>query len=853
MQLIRFILISLLVCAGWNPANAQEIGDYVQVRAPSDWIINNELPSFSSETYADRDDFYLLVDWQDKLDPNTEAEFFRYAKFLNTSSGVEDNGSIEISFDPSFEKIILHHVRIIRDGIEVDKTDLSKFDIYREETDRQRLLINGRLQISYFVPDLRTGDVLDYAYTRLGKNPALKGHFARSLQQAYDDIALKLNHRVLVHDSFPLFEKRYNEAKNPQRSISGRYRDLRWEMILREPFLMDDDRPQWDIGFPTYQLSSFENWAEVGRFFAPYYKVSDSEKLTLTEIAQSIEAEQETPQQRARAALQYVQSNIRYVGIEIGSGGFIPRPPDLVHERRYGDCKDMTLFLVELLNRLDISADPVLVNLDKTGGVANIHPNYSAFDHVVVRAEIDDQAYILDPTRGEQLGDLENLQQGFFRKGVLISDESPGMIDLTIPVPEYFEDFLEEFDLTDLSQPVKMKSVSTYYMYRADGMNDWHKSEGIAGTEKAFLEFYQNQYPTIRQIGDMEIVSDQDMGSISFTVNYEIPDAWEPVEEDGLQYFYGYASETDSNIPNFESVSRTRPFAIGHPVISRQILRFNVDDSWSFDTEETKHETDAFKFSKTESFDNNVYEEVYLYESKADHITADKFAETMKVLDEVDDNLGVTLQYALEGGGAASLWDEYNWIAIFALLFAGLIALVYAFSTVNKHETNIREQIFYPVNMKKFVIMSFLTFGIYQWYWIYRNWRWVLIVQEEKIWPFIRSIFLPFTNFSLFSRMSRESPTPFNWMGLSAGSLAGLYLVGTFAQQVVDNLENLLWLSILIFVILTSLLIPIAQFVLKLNSERPDLIEENSKWTWETFALILILLLLFITFIFIPE
>jgi hypothetical protein len=45
----------------------------------------------------------------------------------------------------------------------------------------------------------------------------------------------------------------------------------------------------------------------------------------------------------------WIQDNIKYIAIEDGMGGFIPRSGKLVCERRYGDCKDMASIIHKML------------------------------------------------------------------------------------------------------------------------------------------------------------------------------------------------------------------------------------------------------------------------------------------------------------------------------------------------------------------------------------------------------------------------------------------------------------------------------------------------------------------------
>jgi len=68
---------------------------------------------------------------------------------------------------------------------------------------------------------------------------------------------------------------------------------------------------------------------------------------------------------KVSAITSFLQSNIRYYGIEIGISGFQPHPADEIFRNRYGDCKDKTTLLIAMLSVVNIKAYPVLVDTSR--------------------------------------------------------------------------------------------------------------------------------------------------------------------------------------------------------------------------------------------------------------------------------------------------------------------------------------------------------------------------------------------------------------------------------------------------------------------------------------------------------
>lgn len=77
--------------------------------------------------------------------------------------------------------------------------------------------------------------------------------------------------------------------------------------------------------------------------------VNSEKSEVLKSITDSLLVGVEGTQEKAKKIYYWVQDNIKYVAFEDGMGGFVPRNASLVCQRRFGDCKDMSSILVEML------------------------------------------------------------------------------------------------------------------------------------------------------------------------------------------------------------------------------------------------------------------------------------------------------------------------------------------------------------------------------------------------------------------------------------------------------------------------------------------------------------------------
>jgi uncharacterized protein DUF4234 len=104
---------------------------------------------------------------------------------------------------------------------------------------------------------------------------------------------------------------------------------------------------------------------------------------------------------------------------------------------------------------------------------------------------------------------------------------------------------------------------------------------------------------------------------------------------------------------------------------------------------------------------------------------------------------------------------------------------------------------FFAVSLRKFVVMSIVTFGIYELYWAYKNWMLIKARSSEQLSPVWRAWFAQLWSFSLFSRIrdgARERGLHVEWtpVWLAAG-----YLLMTLFVRLPGTLALLSVLSFL--------------------------------------------------------
>lgn len=668
------VLVMSWLCTGW--AVAQDVADYVRVTDVPNWVVPVTIPDFDQEDYKDRETVWPLVDYQERIDQTREDLTYRYVVDLLSASAVEQQGTITIDFDPAYQTLRLHEISLTRNGQTIDVIDLNEAMVFRTETDRDQMIFNGTLTFSMPILDLRVGDRLSVQYSLNGRNPAIGNGFLvrRTFASNYE---LKRRFiRIMIDEDIEAFTKAINDPPEPEITQSGGWRIYEWDAPDPQQPDYDEDAPAWAYLQPTYEISNFENWSDVGDHFVRYYKIEQSYRDAVADIVAEIAADHESPKARTRAALDWVQTNIRYVGLELGEGGFIPRPPNRVLRRRFGDCKDVTLLLLTLLDELGVEADPLLVHLDERGGEFNSLPHPYAFDHIKVLAEIDGELYPLEATRDPQIGTLDTMEKGSLRSGLRLIDGASVVTEHPQSDYEYGEVVHETFDF--VSDPDAILYTLTYEEYggNADSTLAWIASDGDADVMDGFVRYLADIYPTLETGEPMAWEVDEDTAMTRLNFKFRLP-GYGGEDRESL---HTRAFQILAAMPSFEGGTRDAPFKIEHPRRVRHVRQYIGDDDYSFSPESQTIEADAFRFEVEDIVDGHTLTEDYRWVSKADHIKSATFEEDMALIDKAIDRNYTRIDLPDEESSVNTGMEDNAWIRWLAWLFlvglpAGLIWL----------------------------------------------------------------------------------------------------------------------------------------------------------------------------------
>jgi transglutaminase-like putative cysteine protease len=223
--------------------------------------------------------------------------------------------------------------------------------------------------------------------------------------------------------------------------------------IKREPrmpsFLSLSGRMELSYFGPGAGRASWGSWESLGSWYAD---LSSERRTPTPEISQKAKELTEGKidfDSKVRALATFLQTDVRYVAIEIGIGGYQPHPAADIFHARYGDCKDKATLLSSLLHEVGVRSEYLLISTHR--GIVNPAAPSALFNHAILAIEVPPSvgaAYhsivlsksgklylIFDPTdEYTPLGDLRSELQDSY--ALLVTDRGGELIHTPLQPPE---------------------------------------------------------------------------------------------------------------------------------------------------------------------------------------------------------------------------------------------------------------------------------------------------------------------------------------------------------------------------------------------------------------------------------
>jgi hypothetical protein len=588
----------------------------------------------------------VLDDCEMRVTQNSVERYYRYAMRIETQAGLDELSQLKFYFEPSYQQLTLHFIRIHRGSNITNALNPSEVKTIQQEHELDQQLYNGTFASIVFMNDLRVGDVVDYAYTISGENPVFGGHFADRVSLADSRTAQKLIVRLLWPTERPLNLRHHNTELKPLIKTIGSETEYLWELNDVPAFESEDSTPGWVQPYPTVELSDFKDWGDVVLWALPLYTIPAVAAPDLAAKIEKWKTELKTPEERTLAALRFVQDEVRYLGIELGRYSHQPTAPAKVFARRFGDCKDKSFLLATILNAMGIEATPALVNSSAGKSLDERQPSPFAFNHVIVQAQVAGKTYWFDSTISFQRGGLGQYYDPPYARALVLRPGNQSLDKIPPPGSDVGNTTIKQvYTVSDYGLPVPFVITTTYRGADADAMRYRLSSESLDEFGKANLNYYANQTPSIRMAGRNEVDDDQNSNVITITEHYIIDNLWTEAKH------YFYADQIYQALTKPSVAKRSTPFEISYPTSITQIIEIELPHNLALMGDSDSIGSEALLLSYKQSTAGRKMRLEYSLRSLSDHVTAAAIGQHLEAIDRMRNTLGIELPRGRQGVG----------------------------------------------------------------------------------------------------------------------------------------------------------------------------------------------------------
>lgn len=201
--------------------------------------------------------------------------------------------------------------------------------------------------------------------------------------------------RIATPEAYQFRHKAYNYEGKPVITNEKGKAVYTWQIdnmpaFIKEPYAPDISSftPAVLVGPTAFEMEKYKGnmntWKDFGLFvyqlIANRDQLPDNIKAKVHQLVNGIT----DPEEKVKILYNYLQANSRYISIQLGIGGWQPFDAKFVAEKKYGDCKALTNFMLALLKEAGIKSDYALINAGR--GEEKIYDDFpsSQFNHVIL-------------------------------------------------------------------------------------------------------------------------------------------------------------------------------------------------------------------------------------------------------------------------------------------------------------------------------------------------------------------------------------------------------------------------------------------------------------------------------------
>tara|TARA_R110002073_G_scaffold313380_2_gene485240 strand:- start:258 stop:2174 length:1917 start_codon:yes stop_codon:yes gene_type:complete len=265
--------------------------------------------------------------------------------------------------------------------------------------------------INFLYPNLKKGSKTQLKYTYNIKNPRFLSAFYFG-----DFFPLISNKITIISDkNIALQFKEFNLENYPvdfQKKKKGRNFIYTWTSLDKDDFDTENNAPSYKTILPHIVplIASYKGKEKeenllngVKGLYNWYYSLvkdinKDPNDQELIKLVHELTKDKTSDLEKVKAIYYWTQKNIKYIAFEYALGGFIPREANDVFKKKYGDCKDNSSILYQMLKIAGLKGNLTWIGTRAIPYTYTDLPTPAVDNHMILSYEDNDKTYYLDAT-----------------------------------------------------------------------------------------------------------------------------------------------------------------------------------------------------------------------------------------------------------------------------------------------------------------------------------------------------------------------------------------------------------------------------------------------------------------------
>lgn len=668
-------LLLLIVFGNQSGAYAQGHGFSINKTEPA-WIVKVENKNIKVKDKDISDGYYLSL-YENQNHAELKEDYTHIVREIVSDAGVQNASQINVTYEPSFQKLVFHKILVWRGNQVINQLKSSKFKVIQNEKDLSKFIYSATYDAFLILDDIRKGDRIEYSYTVQGNNPIFgKKHVSMYYTEGSSSLG-QLYMNLIADKTRKLRLKSFNKADAPKITEGDRYRLYEWTSTLTKTHRISDHEPSWYNQLKRTQVTEYSNWSEVVDWGLAVNSYPDLKSPLLNKKIQDLKKKAAGNDKKyIELATRFVQDEIRYMGIEMGMYSHRPNSPEKVLKQRYGDCKDKSLLLVHLLNGLNIKAYMVYASTELRLLTKENLPSPFVFNHVIVAIDYNNRRTWIDPTISYQRGSFDDFyapEYGY----VLVIKPGNNALEKLISKPKGKLVAHLTFNVADTLKTKNSTLViqSKYTGNYADNIRSEIAESGTDGIEKDFLEYYGKYYTDTESSAPLEIKDDEKNNTVEIVERYEIPEIWVLNEKNNRKYVNFYADLITNELREVSAKKRSEPVALKHPVDIEQNITVYMPYVYDEESEVISVNNKQYSFELERKNNTNEATFKYKYKSLSAYMDAGQIKAYNKDYNKVYENL--SYYFMAKQPGFASAPIDINFYAVLSSILTVVFSALF--------------------------------------------------------------------------------------------------------------------------------------------------------------------------------